>query len=218
MHSIFFGGMAQYFLDAAGNLVQDVNVPFVNTIARVTRNPDGSLEEVKLPIEMPGLTGAGAEFILHPDVPTYSNGVVKLDELSGDSVLLGYIFGGIKSPQANIFFTNIPSTAETSVFAVWWLRGTSSLKELAIASPLQLMVSPNPTTGDLLINYHLPESSMVRVRIWNAAGRLLGEFDEGEQTAGQHFIKLEATGMPKGYLLVNVLAGASQETQKILLE
>ena len=219
MHSIFFGGMAQYFLDSAGNLVQDNNVPFVNTIARVTRDANGGLEEVKLPVEMPGLTGAGAEFILHPDVPVYANGVVKLDELAEDSVLLGYIFGGIRSPQANIFFTNIPSTAEAVVYAVWLHRGTSSQQEVVVQNPLGLLVSPNPTTGDLLINYHLPEaSSAVRIRIWSAAGRMLGEFDEGERSAGAHFLKLEATGMPKGYLLVNIIAGTTQQTQKVLFE
>lgn len=219
MHSVFFGGMAQYFLDTSGNLVQDSNVPFVNTIARVTRDANGSLEEVKLPVEMPGLTGAGAEFILHPDVPVYPNGVVKLDELAGDSILLGYIFGGIRSPQANIFFTNIPSTAEAVVYAVWLKRSTSNQQEVVVQNPLGMLVSPNPTTGDLLINYNLPEaSSAVRIRIWSAAGQMLGEFDEGAQTAGPHFLKLEATGMPKGYLLVNILAGTQQQTQKVLFE
>ncbi|MCB0532516.1 MAG: T9SS type A sorting domain-containing protein [Saprospiraceae bacterium] len=219
MHSIFFGGMAQYFLDTSGNLVQDANVPFVNTIARVTRDAKGELEEVKLPVEMPGLTGAGAEFILHPNVPVYANGVVKLDELDGDSVLLGYIFGGIRSPQANIFFTNIPSTAEAVVYAVWLQRSTSNQQEVVVQNPLGMLVSPNPTTGDLLINYNLPEaSSTVRIRIWSASGQMLGEFDEGEQTAGPHFLKLEATGMPKGFLLVNIVAGTQQQTQKVLFE
>ncbi len=219
MHSVFFGGMAQYFLDSAGNLIQDNNVPFVNTIARITRDANGDLEEVKLPVEMPGLTGAGAEFILHPDVPVYANGVVKLDELAGDSVLLGYVFGGIRSPQANIFFTNIPSTAEAVVYAVWLHRGTSSQQEVAVQNPLGLLVSPNPTTGDLLINYNLPEASdTVRIRIWSATGQMLGEFDEGKQSAGPHFLKLEATGMPRGYLLINIVAGATQQTQKVLFE
>ncbi|MBK8967463.1 MAG: T9SS type A sorting domain-containing protein [Lewinellaceae bacterium] len=219
MHSVFFGGMAQYFLDSAGNLIQDNNVPFVNTIARITRDADGNLDEVKLPEEMPGLTGAGAEFILHPDAPVYANGVVKMDELVGDSVLLGYIFGGIQSPQANIFFTNIPSNAEAVAYAVWLHRGTSNQQEVRVKNPLGMLVSPNPTTGDLLINYNLPEASdIVRIRIWSAAGQMLGEFDEGKQSAGPHFLKLEATGMPKGYLLINIVADKTQQTQKVLFE
>ena len=42
MHNVFFGGIAQYY-QSAGVLVQDNNVPFVNTIARVTRTEDGTM-------------------------------------------------------------------------------------------------------------------------------------------------------------------------------
>ncbi|MBK8671321.1 MAG: hypothetical protein IPN89_18525 [Saprospiraceae bacterium] len=36
MHTVFFGGIAQYF-DENGTLTRDDNVPFLNTIARVKR-------------------------------------------------------------------------------------------------------------------------------------------------------------------------------------
>ncbi|MBL7776286.1 MAG: T9SS type A sorting domain-containing protein, partial [Saprospiraceae bacterium] len=218
MHTVFFGGMAQYTLDAAGQLVQDDNVPFVRTIARVTRFADGRLEEVKLPVELPELLGAGAEFIPNPGLPAYANGVLRMDEFSGDSVLLGYIFGGIKSPQANIFFTNIPSAATPAAYRVWWRRPTSAVHEQAVANPLRLLVTPNPTSGELLINYQLEEKQAVRIRIFHASGRLLGEFDEGAPAAGPHFLKLETSGMPNGYLIVQLQAGNQQSTRKILLE
>lgn len=219
MHTVFFGGMAQYTMDTGGNLVQDNNVPFVRTIARVTRHADGSLEEVKLPAEMPGLLGSSAEFILHPDVPVFPNGVIKVDELIGDSVLIGYIYGGIKSPQENIFFTNILSSAEPTVYQVWWTRtATSSQKEQVVANPMRLSISPNPSSGDLLINYQLSEQKPVRIRILNTTGHLLGEFDEGVQPVGAHFLKLEARGMPKGFLFIQLIAGQEQTTHKVLLE
>lgn len=44
MHNVFFGGIAQYY-DSLGVLVQDNNVPFVKTIARVTRNSSGTMAE-----------------------------------------------------------------------------------------------------------------------------------------------------------------------------
>ena len=65
MHTVFFGGLSQFTLNANGNLVEDANVPFVKTISRVTRLSDGAMEEVKLDIEMPTLVGSGAEFIPH---------------------------------------------------------------------------------------------------------------------------------------------------------
>ena len=103
MHTLFFGGIAQYY-DTAGTLIQDNNVPFVNTIARVTRDANGKMSEYKLPIVMPSLLGAGAEFIPNLDFPHFNNDVFKLDSLSMDSTLIGYIYGGISSTLPNIFF------------------------------------------------------------------------------------------------------------------
>ena len=216
-HTIFFGGMAQYTLDASGALVQDVSVPFVKTIARVTRHADGSLEEVKLPVEMPALLGSGAEFFPHPEVPLFPNGVVRLNDLPGDSVLLGYIFGGIKSPQPNVFFSNIASEEVPTLYRVTLVKNTVSAGDLAVKNPLRMLVSPNPTNSDMQINYWLPEAAEVRVRIYDTNGRLLGEFDEGKRTAGVHWLKLTAAGMPTGMIMVNLLAGDTQATQKVLL-
>lgn len=217
-HTVFFGGMAQYTLDAMGTLVQDINVPFVKTIARVTRRADGSLEEVKLQVEMPALIGSGAEFFPRAGIPVFPNGVIRMNELPGDSVLLGYIYGGIKSPEANIFFTNIPSEAIPTVYRVFLTQKSVGSAEQPVKNPFHMLVSPNPATGDLQINYWLPESAGVRIRLLDVSGRLLGEFDEGERTAGVHWLKLGATGIPKGIVMVNLTAGAIQVTQKVILD
>ena len=63
MHSLFFGGISQYYYQN-GTLIQDDQVPFVKTVSRLTRNSSGALHEFKLPLEMPNLKGAGAEFFL----------------------------------------------------------------------------------------------------------------------------------------------------------
>jgi hypothetical protein len=80
MHNVFFGGMAQYY-DDNGTLVRDDNIPFVKTIARVTRDANGIMTEYKLPIEMPSLLGTGAEFIPNKNIPHFNNEVIKLDEI-----------------------------------------------------------------------------------------------------------------------------------------
>lgn len=216
-HTVFFGGMAQYTLDDTGTLIQDINVPFVKTIARVTRHADGSLQEVKLPIEMPAFLGSGAEFFPYPSVPLFPNGVIRLNDLSGDSATLGYIYGGIKSPQPNIFFTNLSSEAVPTVYRVTLLKNTVGTDDVAVKNPLRMLVSPNPANADLQINYWLPAAAEVRIRIYDVNGRLLGEFDEGKRTAGVHWVKLGAVGIPKGMLLINLVAEETQVTQKVLL-
>lgn len=119
MHSLFFGGIAQYY-DSAGTMKKDNDVPFVKTIARVTRTADGSMQEVKLPVEMPGLLGAGSEWIRNESLKVFANGVIDYDALPTGSTLLGYIFGGIESTAPNIFWSNSgkQSTAQATLFKV----------------------------------------------------------------------------------------------------
>lgn len=123
MHTVFFGGIAQYY-DSAGTLVQDNNVPFVKTIARVTRNAGSSMKEYKLPIEMPALLGAASEFIPVKTLPHYGNGVLKLDSFNAGKTLVGYIYGGISSTEDNIFFTNsgTQSSASSRIFKVFVIK------------------------------------------------------------------------------------------------
>ncbi len=119
MHTVFFGGIAQFY-ENNGTLVQDDNVPFVKTIARVTRDGNGNMTETKLPVEMPGLLGASAEFIPNLSLPHYPNHVFKLDSLAPGDHLMGYIYGGIHSTQPNIFFSNngTQSWASTNIYKV----------------------------------------------------------------------------------------------------
>ena len=123
MHNLFFGGIAQ-FADSAGIRIQNNNVPFVKTVARVTRDRYGKMIEYKLPIEMPAFLGSGSEFIPVSSLPTYENGVIKLDEIQGESILIGYIFGGISSTQGEIFWSNngTQSTANSVIFKVCLIK------------------------------------------------------------------------------------------------
>ena len=52
---------------------------------------------------MPALLGAGAEFIPNLDFPHFNNEVFKLDNVTTERVLIGYIYGGISSSEPNIF-------------------------------------------------------------------------------------------------------------------
>lgn len=113
MHTLFFGGMAQFYYDAAGALKEDTAVPFVRTISMVTRLADGSLKEYAIG-QMPALLGASAEFIANPAVPTAADGVLQLDALPATGVALGYILGGIESTAPNVFFNDGVATSAAS--------------------------------------------------------------------------------------------------------
>ena len=121
MYTVFFGGIAQFYIDEEGDLVQDDNVPFVKTIACVTRDSLSVMKESRLSVEMPEWLGAGAEFIVDTELPHYSNGVVKLDSIALGKTKIGYIFGGIRSDADNIFYSNngTQSHASNQVFEVY---------------------------------------------------------------------------------------------------
>lgn len=223
MHNVFFGGIAQYY-DSVGMLVQDNNVPFVKTIARVTRNAAGTMAEYKLPVEMPMLLGASAEFIPVTTVPHYSNEVFKLDDFTSDSTLVGYIYGGISSTAANVFFTNTgaQSSASSQVFKVYVVKnstvGLHDLNEQSIGS-LKMQVYPNPNYGDFVVKFQLTKNAETKIYLSSVDGktiekRILTNLNIGENT---YHPKIKNSGLGGTYILT-IETPYEKATQKIIVE
>ncbi len=122
MHTLFFGGIAQFYMDN-GMLVQDNDIPFVQTIADVQLSKEG-FSEHKLSAEMPDYLGAGSEFVFIDGVPKFSDEVFDGDAMGDDKLAVGYIYGGIRSSKANIFWENngTQSEASSTVYKVYLTR------------------------------------------------------------------------------------------------
>lgn len=223
MHTLFFGGIAQYY-DNGGLLVQDNEVPFVKTIARVSRDSSGTMAEYKLPVEMPNYLGAGSEFIPNKNIPHYNNEVLKLDQITADSALIGYIFGGINSSGKNIFWTNngTQSTANNQIFKVYLTNQTLSgsdhrLNEHSKGS-LQMIVYPNPSLGILKIDYQLRETKGVRLTIRSANGELLKSTILENQVVGKNTYQLHIDDPSQnGIFLISLETSYEKVHQKIIL-
>lgn len=223
MHNVFFGGIAQYY-DSLGVLVQDNNVPFVKTIARVTRNSAGTMAEYKLPVDMPSLLGAGAEFIPIASVPQFNNEVFKLDDFTADSTLVGYIYGGISSTAANIFFTNTgtQSSASSQIFKVYVINnstvGVHDLNEQSIGT-LKIQVFPNPNDGNFVVKFNLNKIAETKISIYSINGkkieeRVLTNLVLGENTFQRKIKNLDLGGT---YILT-IETPYEKATQKIIIE
>jgi hypothetical protein len=115
MHEILFGGISYQTLDTSTqSIVTDAAFPFVNDITSVVIDSDGNysqhwIGEYPVINDMTGNRlrfGANAEFFVAEGIPTYSNGVLKLDALT-EPTIIGYIFGGLTS---NAPHTRDPST------------------------------------------------------------------------------------------------------------
>jgi hypothetical protein len=179
MHHLFFGGISQYY-DSLGILVQDNNVPFVSTIARVSRDASGNYAEYKLPNQMPSLLGAGAEFIPNKSLTTYTHDIILYDSLNRqDTTLLGYIYGGISSTAANIFFLNdgTQSTAHNGFFEVLLIprNQLSTEDELNTysAANLEFIVYPNPNKGIFTIEYNQQSDEPLELKLFSTDGKLI---------------------------------------------
>lgn len=119
MNTLFFGGIAQFY-EEEGAIIQDNDVPFVKTIARVYRDAKGVMTEVRLKTKMEDFLGSGSEFIPNENLKTYANGVLDFDTFETATTHLGYIFGGIHSSDKNIFFINTgnESIASSRIYKV----------------------------------------------------------------------------------------------------
>lgn len=221
MHTIFFGGIAQYY-DSLGILVQDNNVPFVKTIAKVTRNANGQMAEYKLPVELPNFLGAGAEFFISPEVPIFNNDVVKLNQLTADTNFVGYIYGGINSTAKNIFTINTgaESSASSQLFKVYIVKNALALPELNenSNSPLKMLVFPNPNDGRFSVNFNLTKIEKTTLTITDVNGKIIEKTDLKGLKIGENEIERKIHGRQLSNLFFVTLESGNQKlTQKVIL-
>jgi hypothetical protein len=225
MHTLFFGGIAQFF-DSAGILVQDNNVPFVKTVARVTREPNGEMFEYKLPVEMPDFLGTGSEFIIHPNISVRHNGVVNLDSLTLDSmVTLGYILGGIKSTAPNIFWDNEGdlSSASNVVYRVSILPHNNKTNHKLNArsnSPIKVALYPDFYSGDFDFEYVLPSKhKSLSWAVYSLDGKKLFSQKNIVSNAGNNLVNSNIPELKNlGTFKFEMLVGKTKYTQLFKVE
>lgn len=223
MNNVFLGGIAQYY-DDKGLLTQNSDVPFVKTIARVARSADGQMAEYKLPVEMPALLGAGAELIPNENLPRYANGVIKYDELTGDTVLAGYIYGGIASKQPNVFWVSEGelSNASNQVFKVFLVKNTGTtvhqLNEQSTGT-LKMTLYPDTENDSLVINYKLVKSTVVIISISTDKLKLIEKRLFEKLPAGDNRFARKIKRISKGgTYIVTIETNYEKATQKIIVE
>ncbi|MFZ4400889.1 MAG: hypothetical protein ACOYO1_12710 [Bacteroidales bacterium] len=223
MHSVFFGGIAQYF-DDSGTLVQDNNVPFVKTIARVSRDANGKMAEYKLNVEMPALLGAGSEFIANESLAKYPNGVIKLDDIKNDTTIAGYIFGGISSTETNIFWVNdgTQSNANSQIYKVLLTRNpTSKLHVLNEQSTGTLKIMHYLVTNDnnLVVKYNLCKTTDVKLSIYQIDGKKIEDTIFKNKPAGENTYKKKIRKITeKRIYILTIETDYEKAIQKIIIE
>jgi hypothetical protein len=76
---------------------------------------------------------------------------------------------------------------------------------------------PNPFNPSTKIQYALPVSGMVRLRLFNQLGQVVRELTNGYQAAGYHEMTLNADGLSSGIYYYRLEAGAFVDSKKVVL-
>ena len=221
MHSVFFGGMSQYSY-VNNTLTQDNNVPFVKTISRVSRNANGNLQEAVFSAEMPALVGASSEFIPNHSVPHYKSEIIKLSSISGDSVFIGHICGGLYSPQVNPFTANQTSAtnAHATIYEVWLVNNQpTAIKTLNGENPLKINVFPNPSKSNTNLNLDLPYGGDLDLYVTDLSGKIIFNKTFEKLVKGKQIISvLPGITLPSGIYNFNfAFDGKYSAIEKVII-
>jgi hypothetical protein len=221
MHTIFFGGMSRYYFNEDGDLFDDINVPFVTTISKVSRYADGSMMETAIG-DMPGLLGSGAEFIPAAGMTETAHGVLELDALPNEPVTVGYLIGGIESSAENIFFVNdgSQSAATTRVFEVILERGAVGTEEAVISSSVYFdpQVYPNPTDGDVHLEFHLRSGGQVQGTLIDSSGAMVQQLFSTSKPSGWIAYDIDLSSFKPGVYHIQISNHNHRETVPVVVK
>ena len=197
--------MSQYFYQA-GNLIQDNTVPFVKTISRTTRTSTGDLYEYQLPVEMPNLKGAGAEFIPNKMLPHYSNEVIQLSNITANEFVIGHLFGGIQSSSPSAFTDNQTglTSADPTVYEVKLVKNTPlNVQQIDGKNPFSVVISPNPTISDTIrVEFTMPYETSVNYMISTLDGKVVEEGDIEEIRAGKSGMNFDISSANTEFVII----------------
>lgn len=76
---------------------------------------------------------------------------------------------------------------------------------------------PNPFNPSTTIEYTLPKSAEVTLKIYDVGGKEIVTLVRGQQTAGRHRVRFEATGLASGLYFYRLEAGDFVQTKKLTL-
>ena len=173
---------------------------------------------------MPALLGAGSEFIRVGNLPQYKNEVIKLDEITADTTLVGYIYGGISSSAPNIFWTNdgTQSSANPEIFKVYLVKNlpvrNDKLNDQSNGK-LHLQIFPNLNSGKFILKFNLESPTEVKLIISDMNGKVFEKSILKNLKSGENTLSRKIKNLSNGGVYLVILETRNEKaTQKIIVE
>lgn len=170
-------------------------------------NRTGVVQQAITSTNYPLLGAASATHLLCGMVPAgkyqiaVSNGVVTVAQNAA----------GTFTASAGGVLTFQPSAVSGAAKAV-----PGELSEFSKAQ-LSLSVFPNPSNGVATVNFRLPESGKVEVRVLNVLGGVVAQLVNRSLPAGVHAVEWHGEAEPTGTYLVEISAGSRRAVQRLVL-
>jgi len=218
-YNIFYGGISRFYLTQDGNLVDDLDVPFVKSISLITRDQNGNLNESSIG-NMPDFLGASAEFIPDQNLSKFSDTeILTFNPNNPDSILIGYIFGGIKSSSDKVFWINTGTQSEASnqIYKVYLHQKATSIRKLTSESLnyFKPIVYPNPAFDHFVVEFNLQKSEMIKIDLTDLNGKLMTQKKQ-KCADGLQKIEVPMTDLPDGNYIVTISNGKLKHSLKIM--
>ncbi len=98
--------------------------------------------------------------------------------------------------------------------------GTPTALEELLLTPEQFRLAqnyPNPFNPATVIEYNLPQKSMVKLEIFNTLGKRVAVLQNGVQPAGAHSINFDASGLASGVYYYRIETDFGRQGKQMLL-
>jgi hypothetical protein len=213
------------FYSDAGNRPRSINSLPLNEegeIVEVPMNVDATFEG-EFSIRLAKITGTANNF----------NELIMTDQLTGESVSLqegdSFTFtydtpveGGDAGDIRNI--VNLPGYAipvdEARFVAGFDLGAPVNINDELSNLPSQVELEqnyPNPFNPSTNINFGLPETTDVRLEVYNINGQRVASLVDGRMNSGYHSVRFAAGNLASGVYLYRLEAAGQVKTQKMTL-
>lgn len=129
------------------------------------------------------------------------------------------------SSAFHLFSKNSPfevtlNGSESSNLSLVMESGTALENENDSPLPHKFIVSqnyPNPFNPETIISYQLPKESFVSAQVFNIAGALVSTLVNGEQKAGDHTLRFDASSLSSGVYIYRISTSFGTRTRRMIL-
>lgn len=127
---------------------------------------------------------------------------------------------GFRNVDNDSCFVVYPITGPYDVWAAYGCSGMPTIVDDQDLKPVNYSLSqnyPNPFNPSTTIKYSIPNSSLVKIKLFNMLGQEISELVNQEQQSGDYEITFDAANLPSGVYFYTIEAGNFVQTRKMVL-